>query len=96
MGQDIRTIARAMAVLVFAVTVVGMLVTSALAKDREEYHGRRGYHGYHGHRVDHWHRYHRRGEHYYPGAVYGPPPPVVYAPPPSPPGISIVFPIHIR
>ena len=41
-------------------------------------------------------RGHYRGDRYYPPPVYAPPP-VVYAPDPyQSPGISLVFPIHIR
>ncbi len=88
--RNIRTIARAVVVLVATVTVVGMSVTWASANDRDEHHGRKEYK----HRV--YHHRHGREVRDYPGAVYAPPAPVVYAPPPPPPGISIVFPIHIR
>ena len=71
--------------LVVASMISGMSVAPAFAKDDNrgrghEERGRRGHQAYG----------------YYPAPVYAPPP-VVYAPEPyQSPGISLVFPIHIR
>ena len=93
-ARSIRAVARTMTVLVLAVIVVGISITPVFAdrddrgRGRDGYYGRRGYerHGRH---------YGPRG-YYYPAPVYVAPPPVVYAPPPPPPGITFVFPLHIR
>lgn len=94
---SMRAIARIATALMLAVIVVGMSVTPLLARDGRGYHGRayhgRGYYGPRG--------YYGAGGYYGPGGYYYPPgymapPPVVYAPPLPPPGIDLVFPIHIR
>ena len=80
-------------VLVFALLIGGMTIAPSFARDGR-YYGRGG-HGY----------YRGGGYGYYGGPAYGygyyppvyAPPPVVYAPEPyQSPGISLVFPIHIR
>ena len=82
------TFGKIMMALVFAAMIGGMFIAPAFARDG---YGRgRGYydHGRHG--------YYRGGYGYYPAPIYAPPP-VVYAPDPyQSPGISLVFPIHIR
>jgi len=71
----------------FASAIGGMFIAPAFGRD-----DRRGGHEERG-RYEHGRRgYHPRT--YYAAPVYAPPP-VVYAPAPSP-GISLVFPIHIR
>ncbi len=89
---NIRAIARTATVLVLAVIVVGMSITPVLARDGRGYHGR----GYHGHGYYGPRGYYGPGGYYYPAPGYVVPPPIVYAPPPPPPGINLVFPIHIR
>jgi len=72
--------------LVFASMIGGIYIAPAFGDDRRGGHQERG-------RYEHGRRgYHPRT--YYAAPVYAPPP-VVYAPAPSP-GISLVFPIHIR
>ena len=75
--------------LVIASMIGGISVTPAFANNNNRGHAQqeRGRH-------DHYRGHQPRG--YYPPPVYGPPP-VVYAPEPyQSPGISLVFPIHIR
>ncbi len=75
------TVGKVVMALVFALMIGSIAIAPAFARDN----GRRE-HG----RYEHG----RRG--YYPQPVYAPPP-VVYAPAPyQSPGISLVFPIHIR
>jgi hypothetical protein len=77
--------------LVVASMIGGISIAPAFARDDDRGRGRqeRGRQEPRGH-----YRGHDRG--YYPAPVYAPPP-VVYAPEPyQSPGISIVFPIHIR
>ena len=97
-GKFSSIVGRIMMALVFASMIGGILVTPAFADDHGRGRGHqergRGPHGYYrGHRP--------YGYGYgYPAPVYAPvyaPPPVVYAPAPyQSPGISLVFPIHIR
>ncbi len=94
----LKTIAMAMSVVL---GIGALSVGAAFADDhRERERGRRE-------RAEHRRYYHRRYAtqpyvvspppvvYAAPPTVYSPPP-VVYAPPPPSPGISIVFPIHIR
>lgn len=90
-ARNIKAAARTVTIFVFAGIVIGMSITPVLADERGKHPERREYQ-----RHRHYERRHYEGREDYPGAVYAPPPPVVYAPPPPPPGISIVFPIHIR
>lgn len=92
--KSIKLVEKTLTGLIFAVIVIGVFAVPVLARDGREYYGRREYRehrGYYGHG-----RYERRGGYYYPAPVYVAPPPVVYAPPPPPPGITFVFPLHIR
>jgi len=87
-------VATTVKVLLLAVIAVGLAFTPVLA-DRD-HHGDRDRHGpvrHEGHGRYYWH-----GEYYDypPPGYYAPPPPPVYSPPAPPPGISFVFPIHIR
>ncbi len=83
------TVGKIVMALVF-VSILGSIVP-AFGRD---YNGRQG-------NYDRGHDRGRRGwhqppRHYYPAPVYAPPP-VFYAPAPyQSPGISLVFPIHIR
>jgi len=83
------TVGKIVMALVFVFMIGGISMAPAFGRDtdRREEH-QRG-------RVEHVRRvHHPRG--YYPAPVYAPPP-VVYAPTPyQSPGISLVFPIHIR
>lgn len=82
-------VARTVAILVLVVLMVGMSITPVLADGHKKHHKFKRHHGPK-------HHYAPRA-YYYPAPVYvAPPPAVVYAPPPPPPGISVVFPIHIR
>jgi hypothetical protein len=92
-GQNIRTIARTISIFVLAVIIVGISMTTVLAKGGDRHHGY-GKHYRHGKYYVH-RRHPGHNVYYHPVPVY-PPPPVVYAPPPPPPGISVVFPITIR
>ena len=94
-GKFRWAIGRIVIVLVFALLIGGMTIAPSFARDGRYYHGR--YYG---------HPYYRGGYGYYGGPVYGygyyppvyPPPPVVYppvAPYPSP-GVTLVFPFHVR
>ena len=86
------TVGRIVMALVVASMIGGMSVTPAFARDdnRGRGHEERGRHEPRGHYRGH----EPRG--YYQEPVYAPPP-VVYAPQPyQSPGISLVFPIHIR
>jgi hypothetical protein len=74
--------------LVFASAIGGMFIAPAFGRDND----RRGGHEERG-RYEHGRRGYQPRT-YYGAPVYAPPP-VVYAPAPSP-GISLVFPIHIR
>ena len=82
------TVGKIVMALVFALAIGGLCIAPAFGRDNDR---RRGYDERgryeHGRRV-----YHPRT--YYGAPVYAPPP-VVYAPAPSP-GITLVFPIHIR
>ncbi len=93
-ARIVSSAVRTASALALAVVIGGLCVTPVLAQGWDHGHGR--HHGYDKH--------YRHGRYVRPGyvvapapVVYGPPPPVVVAPPPAPPpGISIVFPIHIR
>jgi hypothetical protein len=78
--------------LVFVSMIGGIAITPAFA-DNHKRDGYRGEYRYeHGRRV----YYGPPRHYYYPAPVYAPPP-VIYAPAPyQSPGISLVFPIHIR
>jgi hypothetical protein len=88
-------VARRGLMLLLAIVFLTITAAPVMARDNDRYGHDRGRH-----------RGHYRG--YYrvaPAPVYPvhppvyvapPPPPVYYAPPPPPPGISLVFPIHIR
>jgi hypothetical protein len=81
-----------MMALVVASMIGGMSIAPAFARDddRGRGHEERGRHEPRGHYRGYQHR------NYYQEPVYAPPP-VVYAPQPyQSPGISLVFPIHIR
>lgn len=95
-GKFSSIVGRIMMALVIASMIGGISVTPAFADDHDrgrghQERGRESYGHYHGHRP------YGYG---YPAPVYAPvyaPPPVVYAPAPyQSPGISLVFPIHIR
>ncbi len=92
-NTNVRSIARIMSIPVLALIMLGMSVMPSLAWDRDDHHGRREYYR-HGRHYEHG-RYYKRGG-YYAVPVYAPPPPVVYTPPPPQPGITFVFPVHIR
>ena len=80
------TVGKIAMALVFASLICGISVAPAFARDNDR---RDGYY-------EHGRRGHRPPPRYYGGPVYAPPP-VVYAPMPyQSPGISLVFPIHIR
>ena len=86
------TVGRIVMALVVASMIGGISIAPAFAKDdnRGRGHGERGRHEPRGRARGH----EPRG--YYQEPVYAPPP-VVYAPEPyQSPGISLVFPIHIR
>jgi hypothetical protein len=82
---------------VFVSMIGGVYIAPAFGKDGDD---RRGYNHqgrYQQGRYEHGHYEHGRyvpHTYYYPQPVYAPPP-VVYVPAPSP-GISLVFPVHIR
>ncbi len=93
------TVGKIVVALAFALVLVGVYTGPALAEERHgppegsrpkgERHDERN-------RREHWrHRPVRVYQPPPPPVVYAPPP-VVYAPPPPSPGISIIFPIHIR
>ncbi len=76
------TVGRIVTALVFVLMIGSIAIAPAFARDNDRHERGRYEHG-------------RRG-YYYPAPVYAPPP-VVYAPEPyQSPGISLVFPIHIR
>jgi hypothetical protein len=87
--------------LAFVAMLVGLSTGPALSQDRDRRYGEqeRGTRERHDRRD--W-REHRRYVRPAPPVVYAPPPvvyappSVVYAPPPPSPGISLIFPIHIR
>jgi hypothetical protein len=82
--------------LVFASMIGGISIVPAFGKDNDG-HKRYGEHGRYEHgRYEHGRRVYQAPPryYYYSEPVYAPPP-VVYVPAPSP-GISLVFPIHIR
>jgi hypothetical protein len=79
-------------VIVLAIGAVSM-APPAFGSDHRGHHERWRHYGYRPYGYYYGYPYRPYG-YYYPAPVYGPPP-VAYAPYP-PPGISIVFPIHIR
>lgn len=90
-------VARTVGILVLVVLMVGMSVTPVLADGHQKHHKFKRHHGPKHYYAPREYYYYAPRAHYYPAPVYvAPPPAVVYAPPPPPPGISIVFPIHIR
>ena len=92
-GRSIKAGASTLTALVLAVIIAGMSITPVLAKDDRWDRGREKRHEreYRRHRG-----YYERGRYYRPAPDYYAPPPVVYAPPAPPPGITFVFPLHIR
>ena len=83
----------------FGSVIVGISIVPALSQDHERGHEDRDRHERHESYDRHSHR--RYGHPAPPPVVYAPPmvyapPPVIYAPPPPSPGISLIFPIHIR
>jgi hypothetical protein len=86
------TVGRIVMALVFASMIGGISIAPAFGRDGDRREGYRDRGRYEHGRYDRGRRYDRG---YY-APVYAPPP-VVYAPAPyQSPGISLVFPIHIR
>ncbi len=84
------TVGKIVMALVFVFMIGGISMAPAFGRDndRREEH-QRG-------RVEHQRRVHHPPREYYSAPVYAPPP-VVYAPTPyQSPGITLVFPFHIR
>lgn len=87
--------------LAIASVIVGTSTGPVLGQDRDRRYGENERDRY-----DQHDKHHRKENRRYvrpaPPVVYAPPrvvyapPPVVYAPPPPSPGISFIFPIHIR
>jgi hypothetical protein len=90
-GKFSSTIGKMAMALVFVSMIAGITIVPAFGKDGD----RRG--GYYKHgRYEHGRRYAPPRGYYYREPVYVPPP-VVYAPAPyQSPGITLVFPFHIR
>ena len=84
------TVSKIVMALVLASMIGGISAAPAFGKDN----GRHGGHNGHGHYGHSRHVYQSPPRYYYSAPVYAPPP-VAYVPAPSP-GISLVFPIHIR
>jgi hypothetical protein len=83
------TVGKIMMSLVFISIIGGTFISPAFGRDnrRERYNDR--------YRYEHSRRMYNQPR-YYPRPVYAPPP-VIYAPTPyQSPGISLIFPIHIR
>ena len=91
------TVGKIVMALVCASMIGGTFIAPAFGGDDDRHEGyyRQGRHR-HSRREYQPHRRYYYPRYYYPAPVYAPPP-VVYAPAPyQSPGISIVFPIHIR
>jgi len=88
------TVGKIVMALVFVFMIGGISIAPAFGRDNSRGHGQQE-RGRHEARPRGYYRgYQPYG--YYPAPVYAPPP-VVYAPTPyQSPGISLVFPIHIR
>jgi hypothetical protein len=84
------TVGKILMALVFVSMIGGITVAPAFGEYYN--HGHRGYYR-HGHYAYGQRVYQRR---YYSEPVYAPPPVVYYPEPYQSPGISLVFPIHIR
>jgi hypothetical protein len=80
-------VGKIMMALVFASMIGSIYIAPAFGDDRRGRHEERG-------RYEHGRRGYYQPRAYYAAPVYAPPP-VVYVPAPSP-GISLVFPVHIR
>ena len=86
------TVSKMVMALVFASMIGGISVAPAFGKDNGGHGGHNG-RGHYGHSR---HAYQPTPRYYYSAPVYAPPP-VVYVPEVyQSPGISLVFPIHIR
>ena len=91
------TVGKIVMALVFASAIGGIFMAPAFGKDNDD--RREGYqeHGRSEHdRRRPARRVYQPARRYYPEPVYAPPPVVYYPAPYQSPGISIVFPIHIR
>jgi hypothetical protein len=96
-GKYSDSIAGKIVVALALALLIGVSAGPAFAQDRYGPPERGGHRGY-DERARRDHRRHRPVRVYQPPpppVVYAPPP-VIYAPPPPSPGISIIFPIHIR
>jgi hypothetical protein len=89
-GKFPLTISKIMMTLIFISLIGSTFIAPAFGRDNR----RQGYND--GYRYEHGRRVYQPPRHYYPVPVYLPPP-VIYGPYPyQSPGISIIFPIHIR